>query len=62
MVILKELMQIYVLQNKKFELINIDHHLSNDLYGDLNFVDTSASAVGEIVYEVLRLLHVELDK
>lgn len=50
------------LENKKFELINIDHHLSNDLYGDLNFVDTSASAVGEIVHEVLRLLNVELDK
>ena len=50
------------LENRKFELINIDHHLSNDLYGDLNFVDTSASAVGEIVYEVLRLLDVKLDK
>ena len=49
------------LQNKKFELINIDHHLSNDLYGDLNFVDTKASAVGEIVYDVLRFLHIELD-
>lgn len=48
--------------NKKFELINMDHHLSNDLYGDVNFVDTSASATSEIVYEVLRLLHVEIDK
>ena len=51
-----------IMQNKNFELINIDHHLSNDLYGDLNFVDTSASAVGEIVYEVLRLMNVEIDK
>jgi len=50
------------MHNKKFELINMDHHLSNDLYGDLNFVDTSASAVGEIVFEVLRLLDVEIDK
>lgn len=50
------------MQNRKFELINMDHHLSNDLYGDLNFVDTSASAVSEIVFEVLRLLNVELDK
>jgi bifunctional oligoribonuclease and PAP phosphatase NrnA len=51
-----------LMQNKKYELINIDHHLSNDLYGDLNFVDISASAVAEIVYEVLKLLHVEVDK
>ena len=50
------------MQNRKYELINIDHHLSNDLYGDINFIDTRSSAVGEIVYEVLRLLHVELDK
>lgn len=50
------------LENRKFELINLDHHLSNDLYGDLNFVDTSASAVGEIVHEVLKLLDVKLDK
>jgi len=50
------------MENKKFELINMDHHLSNDLYGDLNYVDTSASATSEIVYEVLRLLQVEIDK
>lgn len=49
-------------QNKKFALINIDHHISNDLYGDLNFVDTSASAVGEIVHKMLGLLKVKLDK
>jgi len=50
------------IENKKFELINIDHHLSNDLYGDLNFIDTKASAVGEIVYKVLKLLDVEIDQ
>ncbi|MCB2288351.1 bifunctional oligoribonuclease/PAP phosphatase NrnA [Clostridium sp. CS001] len=50
------------IDNKKFELINLDHHLSNEFYGDLNFVDTSASAAAEIVYEVLRLLDVKLDK
>ena len=50
------------LENREFALINMDHHLSNELYGDLNYVDTSASAVAEIVYEVLRLLDVKLDK
>lgn len=48
--------------NRKYELINIDHHLSNDLYGDLNFIDTKSSAVGEIVNEMLKLLDVKLDK
>jgi bifunctional oligoribonuclease and PAP phosphatase NrnA len=50
------------IQDKKFALINMDHHVSNELYGDLNFVDASASAVGEIVHKMLKLLDVELDK
>ncbi|MCB2292092.1 bifunctional oligoribonuclease/PAP phosphatase NrnA [Clostridium algoriphilum] len=50
------------MKNKKFELINIDHHLSNDLYGDINFIDIKASAVGEIVYNVLKHLNVDIDK
>ncbi|MBU3153784.1 DHH family phosphoesterase [Clostridium estertheticum] len=59
---LKRINANLLLQNRKFELINIDHHMSNDLYGDLNFINTKASAVGEIVYEMLRLLDVKLDK
>lgn len=50
------------IDNREFALINMDHHLSNEQYGDLNYVDTSASAAAEIVYEVLRLLDVELNK
>lgn len=34
-------------------IINIDHHVDNRLYGNLNFIDPSASATGELVYEVL---------
>ena len=41
-------------------LLNVDHHLSNDFYGDSNYVDTSASATAEIVYELLELLGVDL--
>lgn len=50
------------MENREFELINIDHHMSNNLYGDINFINTKSSAVGEIVYEMLRLLNVKLDK
>lgn len=47
---------------KQYTLINIDHHMSNSLYGDFNLVDTSASAVGEIIYKILKSLAIELDK
>lgn len=34
--------------------INIDHHPTNELYGDLNYVDPTAPATGEILYELIR--------
>ena len=33
-------------------LINIDHHVSNAGFGDINYVDASASSVGEIVWKI----------
>jgi bifunctional oligoribonuclease and PAP phosphatase NrnA len=50
------------LSNKNFTTVNVDHHLSNTLYGDLNYVDTNASAVGEIVYQMLKLMGITIDK
>ena len=35
-------------------LINIDHHISNEGYGDLNYVDPTAPATGQIIYEFFR--------
>ena len=34
--------------------INIDHHVSNELYGDINHVDPTAPATGQILYELFR--------
>jgi phosphoesterase RecJ-like protein len=42
-------------------LINIDHHLGNQLYGAVNWVDTGAPAVGEMVYRLARSLKIDLD-
>lgn len=50
------------LNNYKNTLINIDHHLSNDMYGDFNYVDTIAAAVAEIVYELIAILNMEITK
>lgn len=41
-------------------VVNIDHHPSNDQFGDLNWVDPSASAVAELVYELLLHLGVKI--
>jgi len=34
-------------------IINIDHHISNTMFGVINIVDTNASATGEIMYEIM---------
>ena len=42
-------------------IINIDHHKTNTNYGDINWVDENASATGELMYDLLKELNVELD-
>lgn len=34
-------------------IINIDHHLSNTNFGDINIVDSNKSATAEIIYQLL---------
>lgn len=41
--------------------VNIDHHVSNVGYGNINFVDVHASATAEIVYDLIEQLEVEMD-
>jgi phosphoesterase RecJ-like protein len=42
-------------------LINIDHHLGNQHYGSVNWIDTEAPAVGVMVFDAARALGVRLD-
>lgn len=42
-------------------LINIDHHKTNTLYGDLNILNPKASSTGEIVYTLLKELDYNID-
>ena len=37
---------------QKVTLISIDHHPDNSSYGTINYLDTSAAAVGEMVYAI----------
>ncbi len=43
-------------------LINIDHHLGNELYGSVNWVDTAAPAVGEMVFRIARAMNLAIDR
>lgn len=35
------------------KIINIDHHISNPLYGNINLIDSKASSTGEIIYDII---------
>ena len=42
-------------------VINIDHHLGNQCYGAVNWVDSAAPAVGEMVYRLAQGLKLTLE-
>lgn len=42
-------------------VLNVDHHLGNQLYGKVNWVDTAAPSVGEMVYRLAKGLNATLD-
>jgi phosphoesterase RecJ-like protein len=47
---------------KDIFVINIDHHQTNEYYGNLNYVDTSAPALGSILLDLFKEENIELDE
>lgn len=47
---------------KSTHVINIDHHISNNRFGSINIVDFNASSTGEIIYNIVEELKIEIDK
>lgn len=42
-------------------IINIDHHVSNNSYGHLNYIDTKLSSTSELIYNLLKELEINID-
>ncbi|MDP4626493.1 MAG: bifunctional oligoribonuclease/PAP phosphatase NrnA [Akkermansiaceae bacterium] len=40
--------------------INIDHHISNPCYGDVNLIDGTKPATGQILYELIKALEMPI--
>jgi phosphoesterase RecJ-like protein len=43
-------------------IINIDHHISNTGFGNLQLIDTTACSTAEIVYNLIKALNAPIDK
>jgi phosphoesterase RecJ-like protein len=43
-------------------IINIDHHITNTMFGDINWIDAKAPAAGAMIYDFIKLMNIELTK
>lgn len=46
----------------KTEIFNIDHHVSNVRFGHHNYIQPSASAAGEVVYDIFKRFEMKLNQ
>lgn len=59
---LKRIGRVKDLISKGKFVINIDHHISNEKFGDINWVDPNASSAGEMVFKLFKAMDVALTK
>ncbi|GAB6045390.1 bifunctional oligoribonuclease/PAP phosphatase NrnA [Caminibacter profundus] len=50
------------IEEKPKFLINIDHHISNTNYGDINIIDSNAASTSQVVYNFCKYNNIEIDK
>ena len=46
----------------KGTLVNVDHHATNDSFGEVNVIDSEASAAGEMVFDLINAAGIKIDK
>ncbi len=59
---LKRTGEVYRINLSRKPVLNIDHHISNEKFGDINWVEPHASSCCEMVYKLYEKLNVPLDK
>jgi phosphoesterase RecJ-like protein len=58
----RRLGKVLELINKDKIIINIDHHKSNDKFGDVNWIAPGASSVSEMIYQIYKKLNLKIDR
>lgn len=58
---LKRTGDVYKLNKNNKPVLNIDHHISNCNFGDVNWVQPYASSCSEMIYKLFKKLHLPLD-
>ncbi|MEA3560324.1 MAG: bifunctional oligoribonuclease/PAP phosphatase NrnA [Candidatus Omnitrophota bacterium] len=58
---LNRLGRVVSLLSPEKKIVNIDHHVSNENFGDVNWVDTGAGAVGEMIYRLYKKMNCRIE-
>ena len=59
---LKRTGEVYKLNISNKPVLNIDHHISNKFFGDVNWVEAGASSCSEMIYKLYKQFRLKLDK
>lgn len=54
--------EVYRLNLKEKPILNIDHHISNEKFGNINWIESRASSCTEMIYRLYKALRLPLDK
>jgi len=54
--------QVYKLNLDKRPILNIDHHISNTKFADVNWVDPQAASCTQMIYQLYKKLRIPLDR
>ena len=54
--------EIYKINTQSKPVLNIDHHISNNKFGDVNWIEPYSSSTSEMIYKLFRKLRIPLDK
>lgn len=47
---------------KSIKMLDIDHHISSEIFGDYNYIGTSAVSTTDIIYDFIEKLGIEMSK
>ena len=54
--------EVYRLNSPQKPILNIDHHISNEKFGDINWVEPGTSSCSEMIYKLYKAMHIPLDR
>jgi phosphoesterase RecJ-like protein len=54
--------EVYRLNSQQKPVLNIDHHISNAKFGDINWVEPATSSCSEMIYKLYKAMRIPLER